>query len=282
MWRWANRCWGMTMCCGSKRAWGVGLGLLAVEAGSPPGVDIAEKAAQNKFRRNDTMGGELPRVWNIVQVKKSSFLNFSGTTGLKMPVETSPTKHWVPACRNTILRDEQLSKCCVSAQQFAQQPWLWSQLDLQRHFQMAPRGAISNKIFQTGQIHICMLNSEIKAKWRCCRGIMGAETWDNAVTTGLWSVHNWKAWPTQKWRKCLIAVCAVKPGVTRLRVSQFSGEKPSGCQWSSDFWCLTPPIWVLEQRQEKFQLVGQDVGGVPPRLGGVLHFGSLLCRDGPL
>ncbi len=41
---------------------GVGLRLLAVEAGSPPGVDITEKAAPNKFRRNDMTGGKLPRV----------------------------------------------------------------------------------------------------------------------------------------------------------------------------------------------------------------------------
>jgi hypothetical protein len=37
----------------------VGLGLLAVEAGSCPGVDVAVKALPNKSRRNHTPGGEL-------------------------------------------------------------------------------------------------------------------------------------------------------------------------------------------------------------------------------
>jgi hypothetical protein len=45
----------------------VGLGLLAVEAGSRPGVDVAGKAAPKISRRNLTLGGELPRVLNIVQ-----------------------------------------------------------------------------------------------------------------------------------------------------------------------------------------------------------------------
>jgi hypothetical protein len=40
----------------------VGLGLLTVEAGSRPGVDVAGKAAPNKSRRNLILGGELPRV----------------------------------------------------------------------------------------------------------------------------------------------------------------------------------------------------------------------------
>jgi hypothetical protein len=37
----------------------VGLGQMAVEAGSCPGVDVAGKAAPNKSRRNHTPGGEL-------------------------------------------------------------------------------------------------------------------------------------------------------------------------------------------------------------------------------
>jgi hypothetical protein len=32
---------------------------------------------------------------------------------------------------------------------------------------------------------MCTLNSEMKAKWRCCLGEMGAETREMAVASGL-------------------------------------------------------------------------------------------------
>ena len=38
----------------------------------------------------------------------------------------------------------------------------------------------------------CTLNSEIKARWRCCLGEIGIETQERAVTRGLWSVQSWK------------------------------------------------------------------------------------------
>ncbi len=49
---------------------------------------------------------------------------------------------------------------------------------------------IDNIIFKPGRYNICTLNSEMKAKWHCYFGEMGAETQDNAVTSNLWSVHN--------------------------------------------------------------------------------------------
>jgi hypothetical protein len=64
---------------------------------------------------------------------------------------------------------------------------------------------IGNDIFQTSKYKICTLNSEINAKWRCCLGEMGAETWE---TGGSWSVQSWNAWPLQKWQKCLVAAWA--------------------------------------------------------------------------
>ncbi len=51
-------------------------------------------------------------------------------------------------------------------------------------------------------------------------------------------------------------------------------KKPSGRQWSPDFCCMTPPIWVSEASVAKeSSAFGQDVGGAPPPQGDVLHFG---------
>jgi hypothetical protein len=49
-------------------------------------------------------------------------------------------------------------------------------------------GGIKNQqrhFYKPGRYNICTLNSEMKAKWRCSRGEMGAETRDNAVLSGL-------------------------------------------------------------------------------------------------
>jgi hypothetical protein len=50
--------------------------------------------------------------------EKMSFLNFSGTIGRKTPVETLPARCWVPAWRKVGLKDELLSKYCISVQRF--------------------------------------------------------------------------------------------------------------------------------------------------------------------
>jgi hypothetical protein len=50
--------------------------------------------------------------------EKKSFLNFACATGQKMPVETSPTRQWAPACWKAMIRDELPSKRCVSGQPF--------------------------------------------------------------------------------------------------------------------------------------------------------------------
>jgi hypothetical protein len=39
--------------------------------------------------------------------------------------------------------------------------------------------------FKSGNYNSCTLNSEMNAKRRCCRGEMGAETYEMAVTSGL-------------------------------------------------------------------------------------------------
>jgi hypothetical protein len=39
--------------------------------------------------------------------------------------------------------------------------------------------------FKPGKYNSCTLNSEMNAKWRCCLGEIGAETWEMAVTSGL-------------------------------------------------------------------------------------------------
>ncbi len=83
---------------------------------------------------------------------------------------------------------------------FAWWSWLRSQLDLllpwRRQFQVALVGwgvgqKIGDNIFQPWQIQ--HLNVEMKAKLCCCHSEMLAETRDNAVTSGLWSVYNSKA-----------------------------------------------------------------------------------------
>jgi hypothetical protein len=39
--------------------------------------------------------------------------------------------------------------------------------------------------FKPGKYNSCTLNSEMNAKWCCCLGEMGAETWEMAVTSSL-------------------------------------------------------------------------------------------------
>jgi hypothetical protein len=51
--------------------------------------------------------------------KKRLFQNFFGTIERKTPVETLPTRRRVPAWRKAMVRDEPLSKSCISRQ------WFW-------------------------------------------------------------------------------------------------------------------------------------------------------------
>jgi hypothetical protein len=39
--------------------------------------------------------------------------------------------------------------------------------------------------FKQGKYNNCTLNSEMNAKWHCCLGDMGAETWEMAATSDL-------------------------------------------------------------------------------------------------
>jgi hypothetical protein len=44
---------------------------------------------------------------------------------------------------------------------------------------------LATTFFKPGKYNSCTLNSAMNAKWRCCLGEMGAETWEMAVTRGL-------------------------------------------------------------------------------------------------
>jgi hypothetical protein len=44
---------------------------------------------------------------------------------------------------------------------------------------------LATTFFKPGKYNRCTLHSEMNAKWRCCLGEMGAETWEMAVTSGL-------------------------------------------------------------------------------------------------
>jgi hypothetical protein len=76
----------------------VGLGLLAVEVGSCPGVEVGRKAMSNKSRRNQTPRGEPPRV----------FSEFFRNNWVKKACRDVANQALVPASRNAILRDEPL------------------------------------------------------------------------------------------------------------------------------------------------------------------------------
>ncbi len=59
---------------------------------------------------------------------------------------------------------------------------------------------------------------------------------------------------------------------------------PRGHQWSPDFYCITPPIWVSEVSvARKSSTLGRGVGAVPQQRGGVLYFRKPLvpCRSTP-
>jgi hypothetical protein len=55
-------------------------------------AQAATSLARDISGRHKLPGGKLPRVGNVVQVKKMSFWNLSGTTGRKTPVDTSPIR----------------------------------------------------------------------------------------------------------------------------------------------------------------------------------------------
>ncbi len=70
----------------------VDLALLAVQAGSRPVGDVGEPTP-DESRRHKMLEGKPPRVGNVVQMQKKSFMNLVGTMGLKTPIEMLPTRH---------------------------------------------------------------------------------------------------------------------------------------------------------------------------------------------
>jgi hypothetical protein len=65
------------------------------------------------------MGREPPGVSNIVEMIKNSFSVFDGTMGRKVPVETSPARHWAPVLRKANLRDVPPSNLLCGQQCFS-------------------------------------------------------------------------------------------------------------------------------------------------------------------
>jgi hypothetical protein len=81
------------MCSGLVLAWRVNLALLAMQAGLVLGCYILGKTEPDISRRHKLQEGKPLGVGNVVQVKKKSVRNFSGTTGRKTQVDMSPTRH---------------------------------------------------------------------------------------------------------------------------------------------------------------------------------------------
>ncbi len=108
------------------------------------------------------------------------------------------------------LRDVPLSKRCIFAQRF-----YLAAISLKSTGSAAATVSVdfgrgrdrksATTFFKPGKYDSCTLNSEMNAKWHCCRGELGTETRDKAVTSGLRLVQSWNAVPSQKWWKCSIA-----------------------------------------------------------------------------
>ncbi len=108
-----------------------------------------------------------------------SFLNFSGTIGRKTPVETLPARCWVPAWRKVGLKDELLSKYCISVQRFCSAALFLKSTGstdteaatVSADFRGGGGGGQDRKsattFFKSGIYSSCTLNSEMKANWRC-------------------------------------------------------------------------------------------------------------------
>ncbi len=113
--------------------------------------------------------------------------------GRKVLVETSPARHWEPVWRKANLRDVSPSNRCVSGQRcclaaISSKP-TGSAAGVAAT-DPAECGAGWDKksattFFKPAKYNNCTLNSEMNARWRCCLGEMGAETWEMAVTRGL-------------------------------------------------------------------------------------------------
>jgi hypothetical protein len=122
-------------------------------------------------------------------------------------------------------------------------------------FQMAPVGGgwqdkkSAMTFFRPGRYNICTFNSEMKAKWRCCRGKMGAETQEKAVASPC----------NQQF--------TIKRGVTRLPVSQFSGNETK--------WSPMVPWFLLHDAAD------MSIGGVSGKRKFSLWGGMLegYCRS---
>ncbi len=113
---------------GDQACVAVDLAPLAGQTPVEPGGDVAGKTVPHKPRWNNTTRGNPPWVSNIVKMVKNDFLNLRGTIGWKLPVGTSPARHWAPVWRKANLRDAPPSKLCISGNSFARRPFLWNPL----------------------------------------------------------------------------------------------------------------------------------------------------------
>jgi hypothetical protein len=105
--------------CGSRQVWWWILPCWQCRQDLAQLVMLLESSRQINLEDTGPREERLP-AWEMLCKckKKMSSLNFAGTMGWKTPIETSRTRRRAPACRNAILRDEPLSKRCVSAQRF--------------------------------------------------------------------------------------------------------------------------------------------------------------------
>jgi hypothetical protein len=151
-------------------------------------------------------GGKLPGVSNIVEMIKNSFSKFKRDNR--------------PECAGGNVFSQALSACLAESQfercaarqppRFQAAVWLGGHLFVIHWICRRCGGDWSSDLwdgrdkksattfFKPGRYNNCTLNSEIKARWRCCLGEMGVETRERAVTGGLWAVQIWKRRPSQK------------------------------------------------------------------------------------
>ncbi len=68
----------------------LGPGMAGNLAGLGPGCYILGKTTSDISRQNKPPGGKPPRVGNVVQVKKMSFIYFSSTTAQRLWIHHQP------------------------------------------------------------------------------------------------------------------------------------------------------------------------------------------------
>ncbi len=188
----------------------------------------------------------MPGWWMLWRESTAADLNLAGSSGLKVPVETSPNTSAAPYFLDTMDNEGETNMIFTSGQESCAKES--SKKSMGCASAAGAGGKLSGGIERTGkpvagisntggglerasattfsEPGVCLrsvVNSEMYARWRCWRADCGGVTRVMAATSGLWSVRSWNCLPSNKNRKWRMVAKAASSSLSKVKYFASAG-----------------------------------------------------------